>query len=280
MKTRVWKCAISSPDRTLLAAALLALAAAAAAREIGPADLASLPQADVVILGEVHDNPVHHVHQAAAVAAIRPAALVFEMLTPDQAARAAGVPRDDAAALGAALDWQAGGWPDFALYYPIFAAAPAAAVLGGALPRATVRRAFDEPLPAIFGEGAAAFGLEDPLDPDDQAAREAAQLAAHCGTLPAAMLPGFVAAQRLRDAAMARAVHDAVLATGGPVVLIAGTEHARTDIGVPAQLARAAPGLRIVALGQVEADPGPEAPFDLWIVTAPHPRPDPCAALR
>ena len=74
-----------------------------AAGPVGPEALAALPPTDVVVLGEVHDNPAHHAHQAQAVASIRPAAIVFEMLTPEQAARAAGVDRSDAAALDAPL---------------------------------------------------------------------------------------------------------------------------------------------------------------------------------
>lgn len=264
--------------RVVLAAVMLA--APVMAGPVGPEALTRLPGADVVILGEVHDNALHHAHQAQAVAAIGPAALVFEMLTPAQAARAEGIDPADADALEAALGWNASGWPDFAMYHPIFSAAPKAVVHGGAMDRATVRRAFDEPLSAVFGPEAAAFGLTRALDPADQAAREAAQAAAHCGALPPAMLPGFVAAQRLRDAALARAVRDAFAATGGPVVLITGTEHARRDLGVPAKLALAAPGLRVLSVGQVEGDPGPDAPFDLWIVTDPAPRGDPCAGFR
>ena len=47
-------------------AAMLAafLVTASAAAEIDPVDLYALPRADIVILGEVHDNPVHHAHQA------------------------------------------------------------------------------------------------------------------------------------------------------------------------------------------------------------------------
>ncbi|MFN6980061.1 MAG: ChaN family lipoprotein, partial [Gemmobacter sp.] len=131
-----------------------------------------------------------------------------------------------------------------------------------------------------FGSGADRFGLDRPLEPADQAAREAGQQDAHCGTLPPDLLPGFVAAQRLRDAALARAALDALAAHGAPVVVIAGTGHARRDEGIPAALAIAAPQTVVLALGQLEADPGPDAPFDLWIVTDPHPRPDPCAALR
>jgi len=260
--------------------AAMMLAGEAAAGQIGAEALEALPPADVVILGEVHDNPTHHAHQARAVAAIRPAALVFEMFGPAEAARAAGVARTDAAALASALAWEGSGWPDFALYHPIFAAAPDALIAGGALARETVRRAFAEGAAAPFGADAARFGLDRPLQPADQAGREALQAEAHCHALPPEYLPGMVAAQRLRDAALARATLEAFEASGGPVVVITGTGHADRLRGIPAALAQAAPVLRVLAIGQTESDPGPDAPFDLWIVTDPHPRPDPCAALK
>lgn len=262
---------------------LLALILSAMPALAGPIAPGALPEAlqgaDVVVLGEVHDNPLHHAHQAQAVAALRPSALVFEMLTPEQAARATPELRGDRQALEAALDWTASGWPDFAMYHPIFLAAPGAAVHGGALPRARVRQAVTEGAAAAFGEGAADYGLDRPLVPADKAAREALQDAAHCGKLPAALLPGMVEAQRLRDAALAQAALRAVEQTGGPVAVITGTGHARRDHGIPAALALAAPGLTVLSVGQLEADPGPDAPYDLWIVTAPHPRGDPCEGL-
>lgn len=263
--------------------AMLALMLTAWPALAGPIDPAALPAAmqgaDVVVLGEVHDNPAHHAHQAQAVAALRPAALVFEMLTPDQAARVTPQNRTDAAELEAALGWEAAGWPDFAMYHPIFLAAPGAAIHGAALPRDEVRQAVRSGAAAVFGAEAATYGLDQPLEPEDLAARIALQEAAHCGKLPADLLPGMVEAQRLRDAALARAVVQAMAQTGGPVAVITGTGHARRDQGLPVPLALAAPGLRVLSLGQLEADPGPDAPFDLWIVTEAPPRGAPCAAL-
>ena len=83
-----------------------------------------------------------------------------------------------------------------------------------------------------------------------------------------------------RDAALARAVVQAFDVTGGPVVVITGSGHADRARGIPVALAEAAPDLRVLSVGQVEGEPGPDAPFDLWIATPPHPRPDPCAAFR
>lgn len=264
----------------VIAAFAMVLPVAAAAQRIDASQLAALPPAAITILGEIHDNPDHHRHQAQATAAIAPAALVFEMLTPGQAARVTPALRPDAIALGAALEWEASGWPDFGMYHPIFTAAPQARVYGAALPRAEVRRAVMDGAAAVFGPDAARYGLTAPLPEAEQAAREAAQAEAHCGAMPATLLPGMVQAQRLRDAALARAAITALNETGGPVVVITGTGHARRDWGMPAAIAAAAPHISVLSLGQTEADPGPDAPFDFWLVTTPLDRPDPCEGLR
>jgi uncharacterized iron-regulated protein len=89
---------------------------------------------DVAILGEVHDNPAHHAEQAAQVARLQPASIVFEMLSEAQAERVTPALRGDAEALGAALGWAESGWPDFSMYHPIFTAAPEAAIYGALVP--------------------------------------------------------------------------------------------------------------------------------------------------
>lgn len=242
-------------------------------------DPARFGGAQVVLLGEVHDNPLHHAHQARAVASLQPKALVFEMLTAEQAARMPSV-LPDAATLAASLNWDAAGWPDFALYYPIFAAAPKARVYGAEVPRDVARKTFDKGIAAQFGAKAAAYGLTTPLAPKDQAAREAEQMAVHCDALPPDLLPGMVAVQRLRDAVLARAVVQALEEIGGPVAVITGTGHARRDQGLVVPLGLVAPDVAVLAIGQFE-ETAPEAPpFDLWLVTPPAPRDDPCAAFK
>jgi len=259
-------------------AALLPLAALGS--EIDAAGLDDLPAADVVILGEVHDNPLHHAHQARAVAAIAPAALVFEMILPHDAARITPELRADADALAEALDWSARGWPDFAMYYPLIAAAPQAAIHGGDVPRDDVRRAVTEGAANVYGVGADALGLSTPLPADEQSIREARQAAAHCGMLPENLLPGMVEAQRLRDAALAQAAIAAHRDTGGPVVVITGTGHAHNDWGMAANLRAAAPGLKVLTIGQYEIPATGPLPHDLWLITEATPRPDPCAVFQ
>jgi uncharacterized iron-regulated protein len=248
------------------------------ANQISPDALDKLPVADIYWLGEVHDNPEHHTNQARAITALRPAAIVMEMLTDAQVAAVAGMARTDQAALAAALDWESSGWPDFALYFPLFTATDAK-LYPAALTRDEARGIFGRDPALAFGSDAERFGLTTPFTAQVQAKQLELQDKAHCNAMPAEMLPAMVNIQRLRDARLAQAAARAYQETGGPVVVIAGTGHLGRDIGAPAALARAAPALRQLVIGQFEAKPH-SPPMDVWIVTAPHPRPDPCAAFR
>ena len=270
-----------STDAGLAALGLvLLLGGPASARQIAAADIVALPPAGVVILGEVHDNPAHHLNQARALAALKPTAVVFEMLTPDQAA----IVNDSGlkgAELAEAIGWADSGWPDFALYAPVFAAVGSARVYGMALPRDEVRRAMTDGAAAVFGEDASRFGLAQPLPDAARTQLEDEQRAAHCDALPPDMLPGMVEAQRLRDAAFARTVLEAHAATGGPVAVITGNGHAREDWGIPRALRLAAPDLVVLSLGQLEAgEDTAKAPYSVWFTTPAAAREDPCAVFR
>jgi uncharacterized iron-regulated protein len=271
-----------------LAAGLMLSFWATSAAGQAPASLeaviASAAAADIVILGEIHDNPEHHRNQADIVRALQPAALVFEMI-PQAAEDTVNALREegaDRAAIAEALDWEASGWPDFAHYAQILEAAPGAQVFGAGQLDADVGRALSEGAAAAFGPDAATYGLDLPLPPEEQAAREAQQKAAHCDALPDAMLPGMVEAQRFRDAGLADAALWARTLTGGDgqVVVIAGSGHADRQRGVPALLAIAAPDLAVLALGQLEEGPDAAGSFDA-VLLAPSPaREDPCAAFE
>ncbi|MFT4784024.1 MAG: putative iron-regulated protein [Paracoccaceae bacterium] len=246
----------------------------------------NLPRAQITLLGEIHDNAGHHLGQARALRAIAPRAVVFEMLTPEQAARVTPDLLNDQIALEQALDWNASGWPDFAIYYPVFAALDTATgydgvkIYGAALARQDVRAAFSKGAAQVFGAQAARFGLTTALPAPEQAQREAAQFANHCEAMPLDLMGGMVAAQRLRDAALARAALMALADTGGPVVVILGNGHARSDWGVPAVLSVAAPQVSVLSVGQLEGAVAEDEPFDLWLKTPVAPRGDPCAAFN
>ncbi|KQI69122.1 hypothetical protein AN189_05955 [Loktanella sp. 3ANDIMAR09] len=239
------------------------------------ADVGPLPRADVFVLGELHDNPDHHAMQAELTARIAPSALVFEMISPEDADAVTQI--TDVAALAETLRWAEKGWPDFAMYHPIFLAAPDAIIVGADVDRDDLMAAMQGSAADVLGIGVTGFNLWTNFGPDYDGLI-ADQRDAHCGMLPEDMLPGMVEAQRLRDAALALATRDAFDATGGPIVVITGNGHARNDTAVPALLGTLAPELTVWALGQFETDPG-DAPFDAVHVTQPIPRDDPCLML-
>jgi uncharacterized iron-regulated protein len=251
-----------------------------AATDLQAADWAMLDKARIVIVGEVHDNPQHHETQAQIVDRLQPESVVFEMLSPQQVVRITPESRRDEQALREALDWENSGWPDFAMYYPIFAAAPEAAIHPALLSRDAARAVMQDGTETVFGGEAGLYGLTEPLDADQQTAREAMQMSAHCDALPAEMLPAMVQIQRLRDAVLARAALTALDETDGTVVVITGNGHARADWGVPVYLEAARPGLPIVTIGQGEDGRAPDGRYDI-VLTAPAPtRGDPCDAFQ
>lgn len=221
-----------------------------------------LSAAPLVLLGERHDQPDHHALQAWLVEGIaargaRPV-VAFEMLDASQAAaldRHLSVSPRDADGLGAAVGWEKTGWPEFAIYRPIFEA-----TLGAGLPiRAanlgreetrTLGRAGQAALPP---ELVARLGLAEPLPEAQRAAIEREIVEGHCGHVPAAALPGMITVQRARDAHMAAVLHDAL--AHGSALLVAGNGHVRRDHGVPARL-RERGGPEAVGVGMLEVIDG------------------------
>jgi uncharacterized iron-regulated protein len=264
-----------------------------ARRAISPDTLLEhLAAARFVLLGEKHDNPDHHRLQAWIIERLAEAGarrgVAFEMLSldvaPALAAQQAASP-DDVDGIATAVGWQSGGWPDWSLYRPVFAAALAARfpIFAADLSRADLARLRSggaPPGPLLQ------LGLDRPL-PDDALAQLRADLVqSHCGALPDAALERVVAIQRARDAQLAAALVGASRDAGA--VLIAGTGHVGRW-GVPLFLERAAPSQPELAVALVEVDPAahdpegyldPPAAFDyLWLTPRVDDR-DPCERFR
>lgn len=257
--------------------ALLTITSSAMAEEVASFSADLIAGYDIVIIGEVHDAAEHHILQADIITSLSPTAVVFEMLNPSQAA----LVTDDTISdpdLGDILGWEAAGWPDFEMYAPVIAASSAATIVGAAAPDSLAAQAREDSL-AAFGDQAEKYGLLRALPVDQQTVREQGMQDSHCGALPAEMLPWFVDQQRFRDAVFARASLAAFEELGGPVVVITGNGHARQDWGMPVYLASAAPDVSVLSIGQITYDDA-NAPFDLWRVTDPVDRPDPCAAFK
>lgn len=258
--------------RTLLA--VLAFSAPATAMDIPQA-------ADIVLLGEVHDNALHHQGQADLIRQLSPKAVVFEMLSPAQATKLNAAPRIDMEEVAERIDWANSGWPDFKLYQPVFEALQDIPAVGAAAAKAEVRRAFSEGAAAVIGEGGAEFALDQAVPEPQLTTRKEMQFAAHCEAMPLEMMGGMVEAQRFRDASFAKATLEALKTYGAPVVVIAGNGHARIDWGIPAMIAIAQPDLTVFSVGFVEAPTEANDPrFHKTIVTAAAERGDPCDAFK
>ncbi|MCK0169473.1 ChaN family lipoprotein [Aliiroseovarius sp. S1123] len=260
--------------KQLLFALILSAAPALAQQAALTADdLSRLKAADVVLLGEVHDNPTHHEMQAQIVQDVAPAALVIEMLGQADATTLAANPA------AFAERWAQTGWPDFQMYLPIFQAHEGP-IIGAAVPRDVARATYADGVTAHFQGDAAAYGLTDALPEDQRSQRTELQFQAHCEAMPREMMGGMIEVQRLRDATLAAGVVQAVADTDGLVVVITGNGHARKDWGAPAYLARVAPDLDVISVGQGEDGVPPEGGFDI-VLDAPAPdRPDPCEQFK
>lgn len=248
------------------------------------AALAAVGDARFVAIGERHDNPAHHGLQAALVAALQPKGLAFEMIPQDREEAVNRLRRDgaDRAALADALDWDASGWPDFALYAPILEAAPDAYIAGGGLSRAQLSAIYAEGPQGLGPEMTARYGLDMPLPADVEAAMLNEQYDAHCGLMDRARLAPMVAVQRAWDAAYAEAWRRAAERGGGRSVLICGNAHARLRGGAPEYLTRAVPEARIAAIGQLEEGDAaaPDGLYNAAMYSPAPERSDPCEQMR
>ena len=266
--------------RALTALMAFAVAQAAVALDLTDDQTKLILDADIVILGEIHDNPAHHAGQAELMRQIAPTAVVFEMLSAEMAEGVNAWDRSDIEVLGAAIGWQDAGWPDITLYAPVFDALGDAHAVGAMVDRDSVRAAFAQGAADVFGDGAEVFGLTEALPDTELDIRKQLQFDAHCAAIPLEMMEGMVEAQRLRDAAFSQAALKALETYGSPIVVITGNGHARSDWAMPHMMALGAPEVIPYTVGFVEAPAAPDDPrFDLTIVTDPAPRPDPCAAF-
>jgi uncharacterized iron-regulated protein len=266
-------------------------------RYINPATGANMAESELrarlgtathVLLGELHDNPYHHLAQAELLRlslGTGARAVFMEMLEPQQEGKAqtylasaytggALAPDAIAAGFGAAVEWQKG-WPPFTEYQPILDAVTLnrLQVYAANLPKAEVK--------------AIALGTRDVSLPAMSQAQSVALLSeiaeGHCGMLPEEHLAPMAKAQRARDLAMA----EAMLRAARPTALIAGRGHTRKDRGVPFVLQSLRPGVHSFSIAMVEEGQAQNladlsAQFDaIGVTKAPStPRKDPCAVFH
>lgn len=259
-----------------------------------------LAKARFVLLGEQHDNADHHLLQASLVQALsgngRHPALAFEMLGVEQQplvdealAREPGSPD----AIAQAVDWAKSGWPDWALYRPIFAAGleRGLPIVAANFPKAQGKALAMQGLSAIPPETVSRLGLDTPLPEGVADALRKELFDSHCGHMPQEHMEPMMHVQRARDAQMAERLLASDKGDGG--ILITGSGHARTDRGVPARMATLSPGAKVRSVAFMEVAAGKQEPqgyadrfgtgqlpFDyIWFTPAAQ-REDLCEKLR
>lgn len=260
--------------------------------DVRRAEIATLEQlqsemtlSDVVLLGEIHDNPRHHELRAQLLRepALKQRNIVAEHLDAGQVVGAGDMLLSRLEQAGFdATGWQ---WP---LHQPLFAAAldQGMTVYGGNLPRDQTRVVFKS-RGSSLGVGLQALLLLAPLSDDSLAALRREIDEGHCGALPAMMFEGMMAVQRARDASMANELMQHL-----PAVLLSGNGHAWKHLGVPHILAANRPGMRSLSVLFLEHGPFADAAAQAeWLqswqgkadyvwVTPPVSRPDPCLSLQ
>ena len=253
-------------------------------------------QSDYLLLGETHDNLLHHQYQQWVIdgvsAAKRTAAVSFEMIMEGQAKLLAEQPPASADDLISLLNQVNTTWGYERNYRQIFASVLKA---GYSIHAASPDR---ETLMNIARHG------EENISAPIQAVMERSVLNAeqeaglleeieqsHCGMLPEKMANIMVMTQRVKDAIMTESLTQQ---TGVDVhILVAGSGHGRTDRAVPWYLRQEAPGAKVVSIAWMEVVGGvddikeyanfwggKQLPFDYVWFTARVDRPDPCEAFK
>ena len=234
------------------------------------------------LMGELHDSPHGHAARLADLqqrvqTGWRPV-LVLEVFDRERQGELDAARQ--ACADAACLVQRAGGpgW-DWALVQPLLQMAldQGLPLVAANVSRADASRVIQEGLSAVLPEAL----LREASWPQSldgvMAAQQQAVDRGHCGLLPVSLLPRMAQAQVARDLWMAHVLRQHA-AQGA--VLIAGNGHVRRDIGVPYWLQRLGQTQALVVGYEEAGSAVPEGRYDLLRQVPPHPRPDPCEALR
>ena len=240
-----------------------------------------------MLIGELHDNPEHHRHQAAILQGLiergRLHAVVMEHLDQDQANafnQTEAISKDE---LALQLAWSKSNWPDFDIFYPIFQVLKAndITVLSGLVTRNELMALYKGELPLLINSDSKVLTILNqalPRQAEDSLLNTIEN--SHCGMINRDHAKAMLPLQRYRDAYMANRYFE-LARSSGVVAYILGNGHARRDYGVPYYLSAINSELKIVSVGQKEA--GSEmatAAFDFIIDTDRFQRPNPCEKAK
>jgi uncharacterized iron-regulated protein len=235
---------------------------------------------DALLLGEQHDNPDHQRihHEVIEALAARGAlgAVLIEMAPLGGSTQGLDASASEAS-VKAALRWDERAWP-WATYAPaVMAGVRAGIVVTGAnLPR--------DQMPAAMRQTDMDLRLSGPaLKAQQQLIRSG-----HCDALPEGQITPMTRVQIARDVAMANTIARAVgearsdpMRSGKLVLLLAGSGHVDTALGVPRHLPPTLRSKSVLLLAQSAPSATKNAAdFDHVWVTASVPDKDYCGGFR
>ena len=227
-------------------------------------------EADYLLLGELHDNRVHHRHQAWVIKQLalagRDAGIAYEMIYKEQGKRLQGLQINSADQLIEILNQTQTGWDYETQYRPLFVETLAAGypIVAANLDRKKLMELLKQ------GEDRLPVEYRRILDNTPFSDAQHSDLleeinTSHCNLLDAQAGSMMMQGQRIRDAALTQSL----LSINEPVkVLITGLGHARNDRGLPIYLENnLETPADIVAIGMIEVDPEvtePAAYAEFW----------------
>jgi uncharacterized iron-regulated protein len=197
---------------------------AATAQNDWRSQIRTLPDAELILLGEQHDAPEHQELARLSVELLANkkvlSALVLEMA--DAGVSTEGMPMESSeATVRERLKWNDAGWP-WSRYGPVVMEAVRAGVpvAGSNLPRSAMAAAMKE------------GGLDSKVPNAVLAGHRERMIEGHCGLLPESQVPAMARIQIARDERMAQTA-SLWIRSGKSVLLLAGAEHVKKDRGIP-----------------------------------------------
>lgn len=239
-----------------------------------------LKSADFVLLGELHDNKLHHEARGRLIARFadyRRTIVSEHLAAPNQVTFQSTIKADLEAA---GFDTEGWDWPIHqSLYEQI--KNKGLTLVGGNLPKEEARRMFlqgvsslPERMAQTYNQSRLSEAAERKLDHD--------LVEGHCGKLPEKYLLRMRFAQRMTDMSLAHNLLDR-----RPSLLIAGNGHVRRDYGVPQMLASVAPQFKVLNVGFLEQASSTEdllqsvsGQYDFIWITERAERKDPCENFK
>lgn len=248
-----------------------------------------------LLLGERHDNPVHHQNQAWVIRQLHQAgakaSVAFEMIDDQQGNLLAKHPITSTEQMITVLEQFRNYWDYEHRYKDLFADVIAAGypIMPANLNRQRLKQITEhgeDKLPPAYKR----MLVQAPLADKQMQSLQQEIKQSHCNMLSDEASKKMILAQRVRDAVIAHSL----TRNSAPVkVLIAGAGHARKDRGVPLYLSKQAKGARIVSIGFTEVSAGEtdvshyaerwstsDLPFDIIWFTPTVERSDLCAAFK